>query len=102
MYLNSSSSELHTGSNDQLSGIQCKNLCKNTIRYIVRTCKNQDIPSNSKDQAQEGSQRDNQGVLSTAPIYQNVNISFWIQRLLNIAPDEVQNQAPSQESTSPQ
>ena len=80
MYLNSSSSELHTGSNDQLSGIQCNNLYKNTIRYMFGHAKIQDIPSISKNQAQEGSQQSNQGVLSTAPIYQNVNISFWIQR----------------------
>ena len=43
---------------------------KNTIKYISGHAKIQDIPSNSKNQAQEGSQQSNQGVLSTAPIYQ--------------------------------
>ena len=43
---------------------------KNTIRYISGHAKIQDIPSISKNQAQEGSQQSNQGVLSTAPIYQ--------------------------------
>ena len=81
MYLNSSSSELHTGSNDQLSGIQCNNLYKNTIRYMFGHAKFKTYLQFQRIKLKKAVNKAIKGYYQQLQSIKNVNISLWIQRI---------------------